>query len=114
VVGAVTGHPTPQGKVGHPPYGLSLYAGSLLLRATFEERRKAEVQLPRLRLLGTWENSQTVNAREFSHSTCCTLQPFVERQCRGLSFGLESTAALLLPRPPRRRLVAVGFCAICR
>ena len=54
MVGAVTGHPTPQGKVGHPPYGLSLYAGSLLLRANFEERRKAEVQLPSMRLLGTW------------------------------------------------------------
>ena len=53
MVGAVTGHPTPQGKVGHPPYGLSLYAGSLLLRANFEERRKAKVQLPRMWLLGT-------------------------------------------------------------
>src|SRR5215217_8527836 len=35
---------------------------------------------------------QTVNAREFSYSTCCTLQPLVARQFRGRGFGIESTA----------------------
>src|SRR5215216_3428300 len=35
---------------------------------------------------------QTVNARGFSYATCCTLQPFVARQCRVRGFGIESTA----------------------
>jgi hypothetical protein len=35
---------------------------------------------------------QMVNARGFSYSTCCTLQPLVARQCRGRDIGIESTA----------------------
>jgi hypothetical protein len=35
---------------------------------------------------------QTLNAREFSYSTCCTLQPPVARQFRGGGIGIESTA----------------------
>src|SRR5215218_4360875 len=43
--------------------------------------------------------SQTLNARIFSYSTCCTLQQLVARQCRG-GFGLESTADVLLTKFP--------------
>jgi hypothetical protein len=32
--------------------------------------------------------AQTVNARGFAYSTCCTLQPLLARRCRGRSFGI--------------------------
>jgi hypothetical protein len=58
--------------------------------------------------------SQRVNARDFAYSTCCTLQPRLARQCRGLSFGLESTAEVLLTKPSTRTSWASRFYWFCR
>jgi hypothetical protein len=52
---------------------------------------------------------QTVNARGFSYSTCCTLQPLVARQCRGRDIGIESTADVLLTKPSIRTSCASHF-----
>src|SRR5688500_12800930 len=57
---------------------------------------------------------QTVNAREFSYSTCCTLQPLVARQFRGRHFGIESTAYVLLTKPPILVSGTFHFYRICR
>jgi hypothetical protein len=57
---------------------------------------------------------QTLNAREFSYSTCCTLQPLVARQFRGRGFGLESTADVLLTKPSIRTSWASPFYGFCR
>jgi hypothetical protein len=57
---------------------------------------------------------QTVNARGFSYSTCCTLQPLVARQCRGRDIGIESTADVLLTKPSIRTSCASHFYGICR
>jgi hypothetical protein len=58
--------------------------------------------------------AQRVNAREFAYSTCSTLQPLVARQCRGLSFGLESTAEVLLTKSSTRTSWASRFYWFCR
>jgi hypothetical protein len=57
---------------------------------------------------------QMVNARGFSYSTCCTLQPLVARQCRGRDIGIESTADVLLTKPSIRTSCASHFYGICR
>src|SRR5215216_2259732 len=90
------------------------------------------VLLPRIHLLRTRVNSskegtapcaataetralgQTVNAREFSYSTCCTLQPLEARQCRGRGFGIEFTADVLLTKPLTRISWVSRFYRICR
>src|SRR5215204_4294737 len=58
--------------------------------------------------------SQTLNAREFSYSTCFTLQPLVARQCRGRGFGIESTADVLLTKPSILVSGTFHFYGICR
>ena len=57
---------------------------------------------------------QLVNATGFAYATCCTLQPLVARQFRGRGFGIESTADVLLAKPPTRTSGASYFHGICR
>jgi hypothetical protein len=58
--------------------------------------------------------AQTVNARGYAYANRFTLQPLVARQFRGRGFGIESTADVLLTKPPTRTSGASYFHEICR
>src|SRR5215211_9550757 len=58
--------------------------------------------------------AQTVNAREFSYSTCCSLQPLVACQFRGRGFGIESTADVLLTKASICTSWPSRFYGFCR
>src|SRR5215216_4716117 len=58
--------------------------------------------------------AQRVNAIGFAYANRCTLQPLVARQCRGRSYGIESTVYVLLTKPSTRTSWFSRFYGFCR